>query len=75
MSGIAVISMQRGYSRPKLIFLFNVAEKATLETQSGWVPLLLCLMHEATSQDSQWKPYLDLIPDYTELDLPMFWSK
>jgi len=55
--------------------LFNVAEKASLETDSGWVPLLLCLMHEATSQKSRWKPYFDLIPDYTELDLPMFWSK
>ena len=52
-----------------------VAEKVSLESESGWVPLLLCLMHETTSPNSRWKPYLDLLPDYTELDLPMFWSK
>ena len=53
----------------------NVAEKSSLESESGWVPLLLCLMYELTSPSSRWRPYLDLIPDYTELDLPMFWSK
>jgi len=50
-------------------------ENASLANDSGWVPLLLCIMHETTSPNSRWKPYLSLVPKYTELDLPMFWSK
>lgn len=50
-------------------------EKTSLQSESGWLPLLLCIMHETTSPNSRWRPYLDLFPDYSELDLPMFWSK
>ena len=41
---------------------------------SGWVPLLLALMYEFSNSESFWKPYLDLTPDVTTLDQPLFWS-
>lgn len=50
-------------------------EKASLESSSGWVPLLLALLYESTSSQSHWKPYLSLWPDFKALDHPMFWSK
>ncbi|XP_072037649.1 N-lysine methyltransferase setd6-like [Amphiura filiformis] len=46
-----------------------------LQSNSGWVPLLLSLMFEYTNQTSKWRPYLDLCPDFDELDQPMFWSR
>ncbi|MBN3309797.1 SETD6 methyltransferase, partial [Amia calva] len=49
-------------------------EKESLESASGWVPLLLALMWEYTSPDSHWRPYLSLWPDLKSLDQPMFWS-
>ncbi|XP_044290274.1 N-lysine methyltransferase SETD6 isoform X2 [Varanus komodoensis] len=48
-------------------------EQASLESQSGWVPLLLTLLHESTSSDSRWRPYLSLWPHFSGLDHPMFW--
>ncbi|KAM9855084.1 N-lysine methyltransferase setd6 [Aulostomus maculatus] len=50
-------------------------EKASLESSSGWVPLLLALLYEYTSLKSNWKPYLSLWTDFQTLDHPMFWSK
>ncbi|KAM7396182.1 hypothetical protein PAMP_019243 [Pampus punctatissimus] len=50
-------------------------EKASLESPSGWVPLLLALLYEYTSSQSHWKPYLSLWTDFRTLDHPMFWSK
>ncbi|KAK2918173.1 N-lysine methyltransferase setd6 [Channa argus] len=50
-------------------------EKSLLESSSGWVPLLLALLHEYTSSQSHWKPYLSLWTDFKTLDHPMFWSK
>nr|XP_054768302.1 N-lysine methyltransferase setd6-like [Lytechinus pictus] len=47
----------------------------TLETDSGWVPLILAVMYEYTNPSTKWRPYLDLFPDYTELDQPMFWDR
>ncbi|XP_043083568.1 N-lysine methyltransferase setd6 [Puntigrus tetrazona] len=49
--------------------------KKSLESASGWVPLLLCLLHEYTCTQSHWKPYLSLWPDFRKLDQPMFWSE
>ncbi|KAJ6666193.1 hypothetical protein lerEdw1_001098 [Lerista edwardsae] len=49
-------------------------ESASLESPSGWVPLLLALLHEATASNSHWAPYLSLWPDFRGLDHPMFWS-
>ncbi|XP_041347879.1 N-lysine methyltransferase setd6-like [Gigantopelta aegis] len=49
-------------------------EAGDLQSSSGWVPLLLALMFEYNNPQSKWRPYLDLIPDFKELDLPMFWS-
>uniref|UniRef100_A0A3Q2ZXQ4 N-lysine methyltransferase SETD6 n=1 Tax=Kryptolebias marmoratus TaxID=37003 RepID=A0A3Q2ZXQ4_KRYMA len=50
-------------------------EKSSLESSSGWVPLLLALLCEYTSSQSQWKPYLSLWSDFEKLDHPMFWPK
>ncbi|XP_067327036.1 N-lysine methyltransferase SETD6 [Anolis sagrei] len=50
-------------------------EHASLESSSGWVPLLLCLLHESTDTHSRWAPYLSLWPGFSSLDLPMFWSR
>ncbi|KAF3854436.1 hypothetical protein F7725_022491 [Dissostichus mawsoni] len=50
-------------------------EKSSLESSSGWVPLLLALLYEYTSSQSQWKPYLSLWANFKTLDHPMFWSK
>ena len=32
-------------------------------------------MYEYTNPTSHWKPYLNLVPDVTVLDQPMFWGK
>ncbi|XP_020790941.2 N-lysine methyltransferase setd6 isoform X2 [Boleophthalmus pectinirostris] len=50
-------------------------EKSTLDSSSGWVRLLLALLHEYTSPQSLWRPYLSLWNDFGKLDHPMFWSK
>ncbi|KAK9517089.1 hypothetical protein VZT92_024982 [Zoarces viviparus] len=50
-------------------------ESSSLESPSGWVPLLLTLLYEYTSPRSHWKPYLSLWTDFKTLDHPMFWSK
>ncbi|KAM6064732.1 N-lysine methyltransferase SETD6 isoform 3-T3 [Theristicus caerulescens] len=44
----------------------------SLQSQSGWVPLLLALLHEYTASNSQWKPYFSLWQDFKSLDHPMF---
>ncbi|XP_069028950.1 N-lysine methyltransferase setd6 isoform X1 [Embiotoca jacksoni] len=50
-------------------------QKSSLQSSSGWVPLLLALLHEYTSSRSRWTPYLSLWTDFRTLDHPMFWSK
>ncbi|KAJ1082002.1 hypothetical protein NDU88_002174 [Pleurodeles waltl] len=50
-------------------------EKASLVSDSGWVPLLLSLLYEYTNSDSLWKPYFALWPDLKDLDHPMFWPE
>ncbi|XP_041795008.1 N-lysine methyltransferase setd6 isoform X2 [Chelmon rostratus] len=50
-------------------------ERSSLESSSGWVPLLLALLYEYTSSESHWKPYFSLWTDFKTLDQPMFWSK
>ncbi|XP_070686861.1 N-lysine methyltransferase setd6 [Pempheris klunzingeri] len=50
-------------------------ERSSLESSSGWVPLLLALLYEYTSSQSRWKPYLSLWTNFKTLDHPMFWSK
>ena len=52
-----------------------VSENESLEAPSGWVPPLVALLYEYTKPDSKWRPYLDLVPDYDLLDLPMFWKE
>ncbi|XP_043935446.1 N-lysine methyltransferase setd6-like [Protopterus annectens] len=50
-------------------------EKEILDSQSGWVPLLLSLLYEVTNSESHWKPYFSLWPDFCFLNHPMFWSE
>ncbi|XP_008298936.1 N-lysine methyltransferase setd6 [Stegastes partitus] len=50
-------------------------EKSSLESSSGWVPLLLSLLYEYTTSQSHWKPYLSLWTNFKTLDHPMFWPK
>ncbi|KAM8946022.1 N-lysine methyltransferase SETD6 [Pelodytes ibericus] len=50
-------------------------EQQDLESPSGWVPLLLSLMYEATDSSSPWAPYFGLWPGLNPPDLPMFWSE
>ncbi|XP_061863707.1 N-lysine methyltransferase SETD6 isoform X2 [Colius striatus] len=47
----------------------------SLQSQSGWVPLLLALLHEYTAHSSHWQPYFSLWQDFRSLDHPMFWSE
>ncbi|KAK7495545.1 hypothetical protein BaRGS_00013243, partial [Batillaria attramentaria] len=44
------------------------------ESDNGWVPLLVALLYEYNNPESLWRPYLDIVPDFSQLDLPMFWS-
>ncbi|XP_068024490.1 N-lysine methyltransferase SETD6 isoform X2 [Melanerpes formicivorus] len=44
----------------------------SLQSQSGWVPLLLALLHEYTASNSWWQPYFSLWQDFSSLDHPMF---
>ena len=62
--------------RQKLNLLFLCfLEKISIQGTSGWAPLLIALMYEYNNPDSVWRPYLDLVPDFDELDLPMFWPR
>lgn len=65
------------WHHPRLHFCLILSkpstEKSSLESLSGWVPLLLALLHEYTSPQSQWKAYLSLWTDFKSLDHPMFW--
>ncbi|KAJ8312192.1 hypothetical protein KUTeg_009565, partial [Tegillarca granosa] len=50
-------------------------ELMKIKSESGWVPLLITLMYEYNNPASKWRPYMDLVPDFKELDLPLFWTK
>ncbi|XP_074769206.1 N-lysine methyltransferase SETD6 isoform X3 [Athene noctua] len=54
--------------------LLQEAQEA-LQSQSGWVPLLLALLYEYTASDSPWQPYFSLWQDFRSLDHPMFWPE
>ncbi|XP_078675246.1 N-lysine methyltransferase SETD6-like [Branchiostoma floridae x Branchiostoma belcheri] len=49
--------------------------EVSLHSDSGWVPQILALMYEYTNPKSRWRPYLQLVPDFSELDQPMFWTE
>ncbi|XP_039209499.1 N-lysine methyltransferase SETD6 isoform X1 [Crotalus tigris] len=49
-------------------------EEASLQSASGWVPLLISLLYESTVSNSCWGPYFSLWPQFTDLDHPMFWG-
>ncbi|XP_012860646.1 N-lysine methyltransferase SETD6 [Echinops telfairi] len=50
-------------------------EQSALQSQSGWVPLLLALLHELQAPASFWNPYFALWPDLGRLQHPMFWPE
>lgn len=54
---------------------FFLKNKELLDSASGWVPLLVCLMYEQTNPKSKWRPYLDMFPNFSDQELPMFWDK
>ncbi|XP_052022893.1 N-lysine methyltransferase SETD6 isoform X3 [Apodemus sylvaticus] len=47
-------------------------ERGALQSLSGWVPLLLALLHELQAPASPWSPYFALWPDLGRLEHPMF---
>uniref|UniRef100_H0VZW2 N-lysine methyltransferase SETD6 n=1 Tax=Cavia porcellus TaxID=10141 RepID=H0VZW2_CAVPO len=47
-------------------------ERSALQSQSGWVPLLLALLHELQAPASPWSPYFALWPELGRLEHPMF---
>ena len=49
------------------------SERVALQSQSGWVPLLLALLHELQAPASRWRPYFALWPELGRLEHPMFW--
>lgn len=55
-----------------LIFV-SPPERGALQSQSGWVPLLLALLHEMQAPASPWSPYFALWPELGRLQHPMFW--
>ncbi|XP_040136074.2 N-lysine methyltransferase SETD6 isoform X1 [Ictidomys tridecemlineatus] len=50
-------------------------ERDALQSQSGWVPLLLALLHELQAPASLWSPYFALWPELDRLEHPMFWPE
>ncbi|XP_052022892.1 N-lysine methyltransferase SETD6 isoform X2 [Apodemus sylvaticus] len=50
-------------------------ERGALQSLSGWVPLLLALLHELQAPASPWSPYFALWPDLGRLEHPMFWPE
>nr|XP_013010236.1 N-lysine methyltransferase SETD6 [Cavia porcellus] len=50
-------------------------ERSALQSQSGWVPLLLALLHELQAPASPWSPYFALWPELGRLEHPMFWPE
>ncbi|XP_072871526.1 N-lysine methyltransferase SETD6 isoform X6 [Chlorocebus sabaeus] len=50
-------------------------EQGALQSQSGWVPLLLALLHELQAPASRWRPYFALWPELGRLEHPMFWPE
>ena len=63
-----------------ILYLYHVlmsspVESSSLESPSGWLPLLVALMFEYNDPASRWKPYFTLVPDFSQLDPPMFWDR
>lgn len=50
-------------------------ERGALQSLSGWVPLLLALLHELQAPASPWSPYFALWPELGRLEHPMFWPE
>ncbi|EGW01751.1 SET domain-containing protein 6, partial [Cricetulus griseus] len=50
-------------------------KRGALQSLSGWVPLLLALLHELQAPASPWSPYFALWPELGRLEHPMFWPE
>jgi hypothetical protein len=55
------------------VHLVSSLERGALQSLSGWVPLLLALLHELQAPASPWSPYFALWPELGRLEHPMFW--
>ncbi|XP_030154997.1 N-lysine methyltransferase SETD6 isoform X1 [Lynx canadensis] len=53
----------------------SLSERGALQSQSGWVPLLLALLHELQAPASPWSPYFAMWPELGRLEHPMFWPE
>ncbi|XP_072492737.1 N-lysine methyltransferase SETD6 isoform X5 [Notamacropus eugenii] len=84
---VALEDVQRGellFAVPRAVLLSQKTttirgllekEHGALQSQSGWVPLLLALLYEYLAEDSPWRCYFSLWPDLGTLQHPMFWSE
>ncbi|KAK3598982.1 hypothetical protein CHS0354_024658 [Potamilus streckersoni] len=62
---------------PETTVIADVLEKEEdhIQSESGWVSTILALLYEYNNPSSKWRPYLDLVLDFKELDLPMLWAR
>nr|XP_025867642.1 N-lysine methyltransferase SETD6 isoform X1 [Vulpes vulpes] len=59
----------------RALISLSPSERGALQSQSGWVPLLLALLHELQTPASLWSPYFALWPELGRLEHPMFWPE
>ncbi|PHH65704.1 hypothetical protein CDD81_1790 [Ophiocordyceps australis] len=69
----AIISVETSSLRQRLPYLFeSCGDGDDEQALDSWSGLILVLMYEFLLESSQWKPYLEILPD--AFDTPMFWS-
>lgn len=73
MGSPAGVGPQAGSRAAPWLSLPSPPERGALQSQSGWVPLLLALLHELQAPASPWSPYFALWPELGRLEHPMFW--
>ncbi|XP_064620869.1 N-lysine methyltransferase SETD6-like isoform X2 [Lineus longissimus] len=63
--------------RPETSSVAEIIKEASdqLVSESGWVKLLISLLYEYTNPSSRWRPYFEMVPEFSEVDLPMFWDR
>lgn len=64
---------EAGRAAARVFTSVSPSERGALQSQSGWVPLLLALLHELQAPASPWSPYFALWPELGRLEHPMFW--
>lgn len=53
------------------IFFYNIFYLDFVNSESGWLELLICMMYEYNIKDFFWKLYFDVF--FEIVDLLMFW--